>query len=363
MLKFTIGKYSQQKKRLLMPARAAVVAPVRSLRAPRRRRRWPFLLLGVLILLPLGYFYVYPAVAKLLDQTAAVVKQACTDILNPDCWPQTLKPELQQENGFSNLLIVGLDTRETDAGLMNTDTIMLVSFNTATEQTMMVSIPRDTYIPAYDSKINAIYAMTRRDHPGDEFRALKDVVTDITGQPIHYLVQLKLQGLTSALDEIGSIEVCPERAVTAQYPNENATGSDPQWLYYDFVAGCQPVNGEKALVYARFRHVSSGDRAQASDFARGRRQQEVLEALKDRMLGVDMKLKDRIDLYLGLIASYSDTISIENYSPEDVLAALSYIETADRDPINIVLDPNFAGLNKLIYEQNYNVLPKGGNYS
>ena len=64
---------------------------------------------------------------------------ACVDILNPACWTQAFTPQLDQVNGKTNALVVGIDTRASGsgAGLANTDTIILMTFDHNTGATRM----------------------------------------------------------------------------------------------------------------------------------------------------------------------------------------------------------------------------------
>ena len=43
-----------------------------------------------------------------------------------------------------------------------------------------------------------------------------------------------------------------------------------------------------------------------------------------------------------------DSISYD-ISLEDILASLAFVDSADTDPLNVVLDPNFVSLNEVIY--------------
>ena len=80
----------------------------------------------------------------------------CTNILNPECWTDAFKPQLKQTNGYTNVLILGLDTRP-NGSLLNTDSIIVGSYNHNTRKTMLISIPRDFYSQKYKVKISAVY--------------------------------------------------------------------------------------------------------------------------------------------------------------------------------------------------------------
>jgi len=273
-------------------------------------------------------------------------KIECTNILNPDCWTDVFTPQLKQTDGFTNALIVGIDTREagvSGSGLMNTDTMIFASFNHETEETMLISIPRDFYVNEYSTRLNSVYAFTYKINDEDPYFYLKEMFAKILGKPVHYMVEVRMSGVEDAINDIGGIEICPETYVKARYP-EPGKG----WKNYEFDKGCQEIDGKQALVWARFRKVSRGDTRYASDFSRNRRQQEIIESVKDKMLAQEMSVQERAETYLDLVDTYKDTVSVE-IGLEDILAGLAYIDSANRDPINVVLDPNFGGINKYIY--------------
>jgi LCP family protein required for cell wall assembly len=274
----------------------------------------------------------------------------CENILNPECWTEAFRPQLKQTDGYTTALVLGLDTRD-DGSLMNTDSIMLIIYNHATKKSMLLSIPRDFYSFVFKTKISAVYAFTHNRDKSDPFRYIKEEVTRITGRSINYVVTVKLNGVTQLVDKLGGIEICPTVTFTAKYPNpKGGLKGEPQWLYYDFVKGCQVVNGERALVYARFRHIRSGPQYLASDFSRGPRQQEVVNGVKKKIMGDNLSLKERSETYWTLLQEMNKYINVE-VSLEDFLAALSLFEGMDKVPANVMLDPNFGGLYKFMTEQ------------
>ncbi len=359
MNRIEIGSYSSKDgwkktapvKSMHTPAQDESPVKRKRIRKPKKRRRAKKLFSVFVLILILGFcgflFYNFgnrvPGVNVPLIQPA---QSLCTNILDPKCWTDNFKPKLKQTEGFTNMLVVGLDTRGNDQGLLNTDTIILLSLDHNTGETMMISIPRDFYSQKYVTRINAIYAFTKDRDPNDPFKYLKDEVTTITGQEIHYFTTVKFDTFKDVVDEFNGIEVCPEEAFTAQYPNENSRGGS-QWVYHSFDAGCQTVTGEKALVYARFRYVSKGPSSLASDFSRARRQQEVIEAIKDKALSQDISISERASRYWGLVQGFRGNINT-NLGFEDVLAGLGLMDSASKEPINVVLDPAFGGFNRLV---------------
>ena len=141
-----------------------------------------------------GFFF-YNYANRIPGVNIPVVQPArslCNNILDPQCWTDNFRPQLKQTKGQTNLLIVGLDTRKNDQGLLNTDTIALISYDHASEESMLISIPRDFYSIKYATRINAIYAFTKDRDEADPFKYLKEEVTAITGREIHYFTTVKL---------------------------------------------------------------------------------------------------------------------------------------------------------------------------
>ncbi|MBD3280410.1 hypothetical protein GF389_02710 [Candidatus Dojkabacteria bacterium] len=289
----------------------------------------------------------------------------CDNILDPTCWGEALTPQLEQYNGKTGVLIVGLDTRDEGGvaqGLMNTDSIMAAIYDHETKKTRLISLPRDLYVPyeindngPYYNKINAIYATGEaRDDIDDGFDLLEETVERIVDEEIQYRVVIKLRGVEEAIDSIGGIEIDVPIHLKVQYPNDYP-GEDGKptttWLYYEFEPGVQKMDGEHALVWARFRKVYGGDTGwpnYASDFSRAERQQEVLDAVKEKTLEMDGSTLQKAERYWDIFSSLSKNVDA-NIGLEEIFAGMSLMDEADRDPINLVLDPYFGGLNQIIY--------------
>lgn len=286
----------------------------------------------------------------------------CSNIFDPKCWSQAFSPKLNQHDEMTGVLIVGLDTRGEGAvqgGLMNTDSIMVGLYHHRTKKTMLLSLPRDLYVPysingqgPYRDKINAIYATGHsRNDVEDGFDLLQETVENIIGQPIQYRVIIKLEGVKDAVDAVGGVEIDVPTYLKVQYPNDyrgQQGAPDSTWLYYEFQPGIQHMDGEHALVWARFRSVIKGDMNYASDFSRADRQQQVLNALKEKALDEKGSDLDKAEKYWSIFKSINKNVEA-NVGLEELFAAFNLTSEADLDPINVVLDPEFGGLNQIIY--------------
>jgi len=289
--------------------------------------------------------------------------EICDNIFDTKCWREAFSPKLEQENGITGVLIVGLDTREdggVNQGLMNTDSIIVALYDHSTKKTTLVSFPRDLYIPyningggPYYSKINALYATgEQRDDIDDGFELLEETVEDILDKQIQYRVIIKLKGVEEAVDAVDGVEIDVPTYVKAQYPNDYP-GQDgkpsSRWLYYEFQPGKQIMDGEHALVWSRFRMVIKGDMNMASDFSRAERQQQVIDALKTKILEDEEQSKiKKAEKYWDIFQTINKYVEAD-IGLEEIFASFSLVDEADINPINVVLDPNFGGLNRIIY--------------
>lgn len=346
---------------------------------PKRKFKFNFKLffgLVVLFLAVIGGLFAYDRISSYSSRVETFnedgsVNNSCDNILNPKCWTDAFKPQLKQSDGFTSVLIIGTDTRAGSGSLMNTDSIIVLTFNHKTQEFMLTSIPRDFWSHSYSTKINAVYAITyqnaKKKH-NDEFYFLKEEISKIVDKPIQYTAKVRFEGVTGLVDRLGGIEVCPVDAFTAKYPNDDAKkNGGPQWLSFEFTKGCQTVDGNKALVYSRFRYLYKGPGYLASDFSRGHRQQEVINSIKTKALADNLTIEQRAETYWSLFQSFNEIIEVD-ITFEDMLAGLSYLDTFDRTPMSVVLDPNFGGINNFIYtdsnpSQGYTIKCKSKDYS
>ena len=87
-----------------------------------------------------------------------------------------------------------------------------------------------------------------------------------------------------AVDAVGGINIDVPAAFTDyQYPAGECDLGNCGYITVRFKAGMQHMNGATALIYTRSRHGNNG---QGSDFARSRRQQQIIVALKSQIESV-----------------------------------------------------------------------------
>lgn len=301
----------------------------------------------------------------------------CANIFNPQCWTDVFKPTLKQTDGFTNALIVGVDTRPSgsNSNLMNTDSIIIFSINNKLKKVMVISIPRDMLIDVKikgkyccTMKINSIYSLqsARSDVP-DGLELLAQNIEEKLGIKIHYRGSINFDAVKDGVDAVGGVTINIKDKVVAEYPEENP----PENIkLYEFLPGEQKLDGKRALVWGRFRHIRSGPVEYASDFSRSERQQQIISALKDKVLADNSNITDSARKYWDIYQTLSKNIKVSSVSFEDVLAGFSLINDYDRDPLNVVLDPNFGGVvNRIIHHPpttdqfGYYIIPKDNTWA
>src|SRR3989338_5017821 len=183
-----------------------------------------------------------------------------------------------------NILLLGMGG-ENHEGPYLTDTMMVASFKPSTKQVALISIPRDLSvpIPGFDwRKINHANALCEVNNPGQGGELAVKVVSQILNLPIHYYVRIDFTGFEKIIDDLGGITVEVENTLDDPfYPvkgKETATTTE-RYEHLYIKEGKKHMNGELALKYVRSR-LARG--IEGSDFARSKRQQAVLLAVKEK---------------------------------------------------------------------------------
>ncbi|MBI2620708.1 LCP family protein [candidate division WWE3 bacterium] len=163
-----------------------------------------------------------------------------------------------------NVLLVGIDRRDKSQTTFNTDVMILVSVNPATNKVLLTSVPRDLWING--NKINALYAVG-----GPQL--LIDAFEQITGQKIQAYVVTDFEDFKWLGDSFGGIPVYVQKTFTDNsFPNN----SDTAVLSVTFIEGAETMSGERALTFARSRKGNNGE---GSDLMRAKRQHLLLRGL------------------------------------------------------------------------------------
>lgn len=180
------------------------------------------------------------------------------------------------------ILLLGIDRRagEQERGYL-TDTMMLVTLDPVARTAAMLSIPRDLWVEIPGFGEDTINTANRSgdwyDYPGGGPALAVKTVQHNLGVTINHYVRLDFTAFETFIDAIGGIDVFNEAEIDdPQYP-DGSYGFDPFYL----AAGPHHLDGHDALRYARTRHG-------ATDIDRARRQQQVVMAVREQVLKLNM---------------------------------------------------------------------------
>ncbi len=240
-----------------------------------------------------------------------------------------------------------------------TDTIILASLKPSTNQVALLSIPRDlsVEVPGHGfRKINSVNAFGEEAGPGKGAELATQVVGKIFNLPIHYYVRLEFNGFSKLIDQVGGVGVNVQHGFTdPEYPD-----NDDGYQTVTFNPGWQTMNGERALEYVRSRHGSNGE---GSDFARSKRQEQVLLALKEKLLSPSTFLNPA--LVIKLYRTVSESLTTNLAADEAVQLAHLARKVSQENITSRVLDANPGGLlhETTGVDNAYLLLPNAGDYS
>jgi LCP family protein required for cell wall assembly len=206
-----------------------------------------------------------------------------------------------------NILVMGIDRRPGEPFISRTDTMMLMSIDTESLEASILSIPRDLYviIPGVGrDRINTAFVYgSAGNNPAGGAELAKQTVEYNLGVPVHHYVMVDFNAVTQGIDTIGGIDVnVPYEIYDPMFPDMNY-GYDPLYI----AAGIQHFDGSTALKYARTRH-------QDNDFNRAWRQQQVIMAVRDKILGLGATtmIEQAPDLLQQLNQSYRTDLSLND---------------------------------------------------
>lgn len=197
--------------------------------------------------------------------------------------------ELKRYDNHVNILFLGIAGKDHDGPNLS-DSIVVVSYNLKTNYLTTISIPRDVWSDALKDKINSAYAYGEAKKKGAGFILAKAEVETIIGQPIHYAVAINFDQFEELIDFLGGVEINVENSFTDnEFPitgkENDLCDGDPEYRCryktISFVKGKTVMDGQTSLNFVRSRHAASSE---GTDFAREKRQQKVMEAIKNKMI-------------------------------------------------------------------------------
>lgn len=214
----------------------------------------------------------------------------------------------------------------------NGDTLMLMSFNPKTLDAILLSIPRDTYVPIACNhnnyaKINSSAAYGTS--------CVISTINNLLDINIDYYVKINFKGVVDLVEAVGGVEVDVEAPsyMADKYGGKVCEQNSDRQFGNKLVCmnpGMQTLNGEQALAYARCRHMYIG-----SDLDRVKHQQQVVEALANKAMHFSSikEFQDILNAVSKNIATNMDTDTI--LSGYNVAKNVLGNKLSGKDSINI----------------------------
>ena len=277
---------------------AFVVVTSYRLVRPRRRPRWHTALGNVVVL---GLCLSVAAPTWLAARNSLAQADVVTTVFDAATNESATTPtNITPEDPWGgddrvNVLLLGGDGGEGRTGV-RTDTVILVSMNTATGRTAMFSLPRnmmgsqfpqhsplhELYPDGYSGSqedafymLNAIYGQVPANHPGvlgesdnEGADAVKQAVAGSLGIPVQYYVLVNLEGFKEIVDAMGGVTVNINKPVAIE---GNTDAGIPPIGYLE-PGPDQHLDGYHALWFARGRWGSD-------DYERMERQRCMVDAI------------------------------------------------------------------------------------
>jgi len=262
-----------------------------------------------------------------------------------------------QEQDRINILLLGIGGKNHD-GAQLTDTIIIASIQPSTKKIAFVSIPRDLLVSlgAYGwRKINNANAFAEMKNPGSGPEFTKEIIQQTFALPIHYYVRVDFDGFAKIIDLVDGVSVSVDKPFTDyQYPTLNK-----KYQTISFQAGTQTMDGQTALKYTRSRHSAMNN--EGSDFARSKRQQKVLAALREKLFSKELLVKP------GTIAEILKTLEeniTTNAEIPEVIQLANLVKKIDIESLSPTVFDSESGnlLNSDVIDGAYVLRPRDGTF-
>jgi len=226
-------------------------------------------------------------------------------------------PAFSGTSAGQNWLIAGSDTRSGltseqiknlhvgfDFGTTNSDSLMLLHMGTG--RPVLISIPRDSYVPIPGHGDNKINAALGFGGPA----LLIQTVESVTGLTINHYMGIGFGGLVSVVNKVGGVTIC----LTAPLHDEDSGAN--------LKKGCQTLDGAQSLAFVRDRHSFADE-----DLQREQDQRAFLKALLDKATSPGVYLNPFTALPFGSTAASSISVDQGTHLYDLVQVALAL-----RDP-------------------------------
>ncbi len=265
-------------------------SPQKTKRKKRRHLVRAFIIVVLVLLLlsggaaAYGYYYFETNIQKSLSTMIHPVQRAKEE-------PQLAIP-IPTNSAVSgrvwNILLLGSDNdQKFNFPDILTQVLMVVHIDTIHDTVTMLSIPRDSwvYVPQVGGmhKIDQAFLLGAGQHNSFDngVQLARLTVEKDYGIPIDRYAWVGLNGFVKAIHTLGGVDIdVTHPIVDDTYPEDTGSSGNTPYKYQRLylAPGPQHLDGEQALEYVRSRHADL-----VGDIGRTQRQQQILEALKQKL--------------------------------------------------------------------------------
>ena len=182
-----------------------------------------------------------------------------------------------QREGVYTFLLVGRDT----AGGGNTDTMLLLTYDTNEKTLRGLNLPRDTMVnvSTNSKRLNAVFNYNKGKDKATQVEkgmaALKDQVANLTGITPNFYVIVEWEAIGELVDALGGVEF--------EVPFDMDYDDPYQDLHIHQKAGLRVLSGDDAMQVIRHRKNNDGSHSNG-DVGRLKIQQDFLKAVAKKCL-------------------------------------------------------------------------------
>ncbi|MBI5449236.1 LCP family protein [Candidatus Gottesmanbacteria bacterium] len=268
---------------------------------------------------------------------------------------------LRSNEKRTNILLLGIGGGAHEGSDL-TDTMIVLSLDKEKASMSMISIPRDMWSAELRDKVNSAYHYGEEKKIGGGFVLAKSTVADVIGMPVHYVFLIDFTGFQKIIDLVGGIPVNVSAEFTdTEFPvagreNDECEGDPARACRYEllhFDSGEQLMDGARALQYVRSRHAQG---TEGSDFARSKRQQDVLMALKSKLSDPGVWFSPRLPM---LMQAFDDATGMDLNISELATVGKRIAQIPSGNIQKISIEPLLIAPPPWQYDGKYVLIPRG----
>lgn len=301
---------------------------------------------GILIFLIICFLVVVMILGVLLwNLNKDKVGVVDPDEVDPTAEDVQIAREDQRDEDVVNVLLIGSDSRDPNAELGRSDTMILASFNKNQKKATALSFLRDSLVEIDghgQSKLGHTFA----------YGGVGLTINTINKQfdlDVQDYVIVNFENLVGIIDQLGGIQVMLTEE-EAEYYRQNGMP--------DIVAGSVTLTGSQALAHARNRSLDN-------DFGRTERQRDVIYGIYNKILqqkdpGTVMSLisycMTQVKTNMSVTEIYNlamDVLSVDNLKTQQAAVpaegTYEFGTYEDMSVLNIDLEANKKKIEELLY--------------